>query len=146
MLEGEADRYGGVRIQGSQLPHNPKEFEAMLDESLAQWESQGVRGVWIEVPLHLTEFVPLAVRRGFQPHHAESSYIMLTLWLPKHEASTLPPNASHQVGVGAFLVGPQGHVLLVQEKRGPAARPNYWKIPTGAHHRQSAFPSVIVVQ
>jgi hypothetical protein len=34
---------------------------------------------------------------------------MLTRWLPT-TPSTLPPNASHQVGVGAFVVNEKGQV------------------------------------
>ncbi len=45
-------------------------------------------------------------------------YVMLTRWLPD-EPSTLPPNASHQVGVGACVINAQGLVLVVQERNGP---------------------------
>ena len=58
---------------------------------------------------------------------------MLTRWLPTDEENLLPPNASHQVGIGAFIVNGEGKVLLVQERRGPAAastRPDFWKLPT----------------
>jgi hypothetical protein len=43
---------------------------------------------------------------------------MLTRWLPE-EPSTLPPNASHQVGIGACVINEQGQVLVVQERNGP---------------------------
>lgn len=41
--------------------------------------------------------------QGFDFHHAEPGYVMLTQWLPTDEPCMLPPNASHQVG---FLWAP----------------------------------------
>lgn len=38
---------------------------------------------------------------------------MLTRWLPATE-NKLPPNASHQVGVGAFVLNERREVLVVQ--------------------------------
>lgn len=38
---------------------------------------------------------------------------MLTRWLPASE-NKLPPNASHQVGVGAFVLNERREVLVVQ--------------------------------
>ncbi len=38
---------------------------------------------------------------------------MLTRWLPACE-NKLPPNASHQVGVGAFVLNERREVLVVQ--------------------------------
>jgi ADP-ribose pyrophosphatase YjhB (NUDIX family) len=36
-----------------------------------------------------------------------------------------------QVGVGALVLNEADEILLVQERRGPAARPGFWKMPTG---------------
>ena len=56
---------------------------------------------------------------GFELHHAEKGYVMLTKWLPPHEENKLPENASHQVGIGAFVLNERREMLLVQEKSGP---------------------------
>ena len=60
-------------------------------------------------------------------------YVMLTKWLPP-TPSTLPPNASHQVGVGAFVVNERGEVLVVQENSGILRGKGVWKMPTGLVH------------
>lgn len=60
-----------------------------------------------------------AVIAGFEFHHAEKTHAMLTRWLSDDMPSTIPPNASHQVGVGAFVVNERREVLVVQEKNGP---------------------------
>ncbi|CAN0059472.1 unnamed protein product, partial [Laminaria digitata] len=54
---------------------------------------------------------------GFELHHAEKEYVMLNIWLPA-TASQLPPNASHQVGIGALVLNSDGEVLVVREKHG----------------------------
>ena len=72
-------------------------------------------------------------------HHAGSwplapplqGYVMLTHWLPEGEENKLPPNASHQVGVGAFVMNERREVLVVQERSGPLRGKGVWKMPTG---------------
>ena len=48
-------------------------------------------------------------QEGFVYHHAEPDYIMLTYWIPE-SPSTLPANASHQVGVGAIVINDKNEV------------------------------------
>lgn len=76
---------------------------------------------------------PLQLRgqAGFAYHHAEADYVMLTSWLPTNSPSTLPSNASHQVGIGAFVLNDRREVLAVQERSGPLKGRGVWKFPTG---------------
>lgn len=57
----------------------------------------------------------------------------MTTWLAARPP-TLPPNASHQVGVGALVLNQRGEMLVVKEKTGPAAQYDIWKVPTGLVH------------
>eukprot|EP01018_Ginkgo_biloba_P023228 Gb_03707 [translate_table: standard] len=90
----------------------------------------GKKGVWIKVPREHAKLVPAAIEEGFWYHHAEQSYVMLVYWIPKSPC-TLPANASHQVGVAAFVVNSKQEVLAVQEKNGPYRGSGLWKMPTG---------------
>jgi 8-oxo-dGTP pyrophosphatase MutT (NUDIX family) len=135
-LAHAADRYGGVIVDPAGLPDDVDAFVASLATSLAAWETPGVRGVWLQIPIEQAQLVGAAVKvGGFEYHHAEKTHVMMTKWLPgDSEENHLPPNASHQVGIGAFVMNGEGKVLLVQERRGPAAaasRPDFWKLPTG---------------
>ena len=135
-LAHAADRYGGVIVDPAGLPDDVDAFVASLATSLAAWETAGVRGVWLQIPIEQAQLVGAAVKvGGFEYHHAEKTHVMMTKWLPgDSEENHLPPNASHQVGIGAFVMNGEGKVLLVQERRGPAAaasRPDFWKLPTG---------------
>ena len=148
MLGHAADRYGGVIVDDATLPDTVDAFAAQLEASIAAWIAAGVRGVWLKIPKERAEYVGTAVHAGgFGFHHAEPDYVMMTRWLPTDEPDMLPPNASHQVGVGAFVHDGKGRVLLVQERRGPAAaasRPDFWKLPTGLVEQGEDIPAAAV--
>ncbi len=129
LLPFTEDKYDGVIVSSKSLPDTDENFERMLDHSLEEWRKTNRRGVWIKVPLEKSSFIPIAVRKGFTFHHAEKQYVMLTHWLAEGE-SRLPPNASHQVGVGCIVLH-EGKMLLVQEKSGPLKGTGVWKMPTG---------------
>lgn len=86
----------------------------------------------LKIPKELAALVPEAANQRFDFHHAEREYVMMARWLPEDLPNTLPDNASHQVGVGAIVVHPDGRrVLLVQERNGPLRGTGVWKMPTG---------------
>ncbi|XP_057843821.2 nudix hydrolase 2-like isoform X1 [Cryptomeria japonica] len=91
---------------------------------------KGMNGVWIKVAKEQAKLVPVAIEEGFWYHHAEQSYVILVLWIPKTPCS-IPDNASHQVGIAAFVYNTKGEVLVVQEKCGPFKDSGLWKMPTG---------------
>lgn len=130
LLAGRNDRYSGFIIDPLQLPADPSTFLQRLRHSLSHWKSQGKKGIWLKLMTKDVDFVPLAIKEGFVYHHAEKDYAMLTFWIPKTH-STLPANASHQVGIGAIVINGQKEVLVVQEKSGPTRGSGVWKMPTG---------------
>ncbi|KAF8702896.1 hypothetical protein HU200_032732 [Digitaria exilis] len=130
VLEATDDEYGGVVVDADRLPVDKAAFARRLAASLSYWKSVGKKGVWLKLPVDRAEFVPLAVKEGFKYHHAEESYLMLTYWIPD-EPNMLPANASHQVGVGGFVINDQMEVLVVQEKYCGSSLDGVWKLPTG---------------
>ncbi|XP_016491217.1 nudix hydrolase 8-like [Nicotiana tabacum] len=130
MLDASDDEYGGVVINPQTLPSNPNIFASVLRASLSHWKMKGKKGIWLKLPVEKCDLVPVAVKEGFQYHHAERGYIMMTYWLPD-DPCMLPSNASHQVGVGGFVVNDKNEVLVVQEKHSAPALSGLWKIPTG---------------
>ncbi|KAF8768742.1 hypothetical protein HU200_007300 [Digitaria exilis] len=111
VLEALEDEYGGMVVDADRLPSDTDGFARSLAASLSSWKSAGKKGVWLKLPLDRSEFIPLAVKEGFRYHHAEESYLMLTYWIPD-EPCLLPENASHQVGVGGFVINDQMEVSL----------------------------------
>ncbi|EFJ50039.1 hypothetical protein VOLCADRAFT_44866, partial [Volvox carteri f. nagariensis] len=121
----------GKLLVPSSLPSDPRVFASRLRRSLESWSVAGTRGVWLKLGLSQSSLIPEAVEQGFEFHHAERDYVMMTRWLPASLSSTLPPNASHQVGVGAFVVNSRGEVLVVMERHGVLRGRGVWKMPTG---------------
>jgi len=130
-LDHFIDKYRGVVINVDSLPTEGSEFIRRLEYSLKIWRNDNRRGVWLKLPIHLAHHIEPAVKIGFRFHHALDSYIMLTQWLPSTPC-TLPPYASHQVGVGTIIRRRASReILLVQERSGPMSNTGVWKIPTG---------------
>jgi len=130
VLGGTGDAYGGVVVAVRDVG-SVAEFASRLDASLEGWRARGARGVWLEIPLSESRYAAAAADRGFAFHSAEPRVLRMTRWLPADTPSPLPPNASHQVGVGCLVVSATNRVLLVQEAVGPTAGRGIWKIPTG---------------
>ncbi|KAD3066626.1 hypothetical protein E3N88_34506 [Mikania micrantha] len=129
MLNASYDAFEGVIIN---IENDMDEyvFTTLLQTSISQWRQQGKKGVWLKLSLELVNLVKPAVKEGFWYHHAEPTYVMLVYWIPETN-HTLPPNASHRVGVASFVVNNKGEVLVVQEKSGSFKGTGVWKLPTG---------------
>ncbi|XWS12968.1 hypothetical protein CRYUN_Cryun37aG0135300 [Craigia yunnanensis] len=128
-LNAVNDRYGGVIVEVSE-PMDSALFASILRASIAQWRHQGKKGVWIKLPIQHVNLVEAAVKEGFWYHHAEPNYLMLAYWIPEG-THTLPANASHRVGIGAFVMNEKREVLVVQESTGRFRGLGVWKFPTG---------------
>ncbi|KAI5330722.1 hypothetical protein L3X38_020848 [Prunus dulcis] len=128
-LVGTNDPYGGVIVHINE-PMDPATFLSLITSSIAHWKLQGKKGVWIKLPLDRVNLVEAAVKEGFWYHHAEPDYLMLVYWIPQ-TPHTLPANATHRVGIGAFVINPDREVLVVQEKSGLLRGTGVWKFPTG---------------
>ncbi|GKC76333.1 NUDIX hydrolase 8-like protein [Tanacetum coccineum] len=130
LLDAFDDEYGGVIVNPEKLPFDTNLFASVLHSSVSIWRTQGKKGIWLKLPLEKCDFVPIAVKEGFQYHHAEAGYVMMTYWIPE-EPCMLPANASHQVGVGGFVLNEKNQVLVVQEKHCAPELVDLWKLPTG---------------
>ncbi|XP_052202239.1 nudix hydrolase 2 isoform X2 [Diospyros lotus] len=130
LLTGLNDEHGGVIVEMTTDPMDAALFVPLLRASVAHWQQQGKKGVWIKLPVELVNLVEPAVKEGFYFHHAEPKYLMLVNWIPK-TTNTIPANASHRVGIGAFVMNEKKEVLVVQEKSGRFRGMGVWKFPTG---------------
>ncbi|CAK9321584.1 unnamed protein product [Citrullus colocynthis] len=130
LLDAVDDQYDGIVIDPNGLPSNPIVFSSNLRFSLSHWKKKGKKGVWLKLLVEQSELIPIALKAGFQYHHAEPDYLMLTYWIPDGPCM-LPANASHHVGVGGFVINDRNEVLVVQEKYCSPTFANFWKIPTG---------------
>ncbi|KAA8537268.1 hypothetical protein F0562_027045 [Nyssa sinensis] len=130
LLTATNDDHGGVIVEMTTEPMDASVFVSLLRASISHWRRQGKKGVWIKLPIELVNLVEPAVKEGFYYHHAEPKYLMLVHWIPE-TPNTLPVNATHRVGIGAFVMNIKKEVLVVQEKSGMLRGTGVWKFPTG---------------
>ncbi|KAM2470641.1 nudix hydrolase 2-like [Malus sylvestris] len=129
LLTAVEDLYGGVVVDVTK-PMDYAVFASLLQASISQWREKGKKGVWIKLPIERSNLVDAAVKEGFRYHHAESDYFMLVRWILETD-DRLPANASHRVGIGAFVMNSNREVLVVQELSGSFGNTGVWKMPTG---------------
>ncbi|XP_068649234.1 nudix hydrolase 8-like [Aristolochia californica] len=130
LLDAQEDEYDGILIDPDCLPLSANAFVAALRTSISAWKQKGKKGVWLKILAEQADLVPIAIKEGFSYHHAEPGYAMLTYWIPNGPCM-LPSNASHQVGVGGFVINDKKEVLVVKEKQCPCQCSGIWKFPTG---------------
>lgn len=123
------DRFGGITINLDAM--SAEAFRDALGPSLEKWANADKRGVWLRIPIEASHLIPVAVDFGFDFHHANPGYVMLTAWLPRGPSS-LPSYPHHQVGVGGLVLDGSGNVLCIQERAGvTAGMKDFWKLPGG---------------
>ncbi|XP_058206677.1 nudix hydrolase 8 isoform X1 [Rhododendron vialii] len=123
------DEYEGIIVDPYSLPLSSNAFASTLPASLLNWKLKGKRGIWLKILQEQAELVPIAIQEGFNYHHAESGYVMLTYWIPD-EPVMLPAGPSHQIGIAGFVMNDKREVLVVKEKC-PCSCSGVWKLPTG---------------
>ncbi|XP_028780738.1 nudix hydrolase 7-like [Neltuma alba] len=142
LLNAKEDNHGGVTVNVDQ-PMDSMVFASLLESSMSNWREQGKKGVWIKLPIRHANLVEAVVKAGFRYHHAEPDYLMLVRWIPD-TADTLPANASHRVGIGAFVMNNNREVLVVQERNGWFKGKGVWKLPTGTVEEGEDFSAAAV--
>jgi 8-oxo-dGTP pyrophosphatase MutT (NUDIX family) len=128
-LPGKKNPFGGMHIDAAALPESPEEFSAGLTRSLAAWQEDACKVVWLPIPIECSHLIPLATREGFQFHHTEGGTLVLVK--PLQPDAFIYPYASHSIGVGAVVLSPNEQILVVQERYLQKSHPGYYKLPGG---------------
>ena len=129
-LEAKANPFGGMVTVPAALPKDPEEFSERLLHSLKDWGAQGIKAVWLEIPISRSSLISLAVEQKFTFHHTGEAYLMLTCAL--EEGTYIPPYATHYIGIGGVVLTAEQELLVVREKYGYGDRPPTLKLPGGA--------------
>ena len=101
-IDSTTNPFRGVVPKPAALPDSPEEFRRQLQHSLGVWRSQGLKAVWLEIPVAKAALIPTAVEVGFVFHHTGEDYLMLTYQLV--EEAFIPPFATHYIGAGGESV------------------------------------------
>ncbi|XP_008450802.1 nudix hydrolase 8-like isoform X2 [Cucumis melo] len=92
LLDHWNDEYEGIIINSESLPS--KHLSSNRDSS-------GEKGCGSKLDTEQAALVSVAINEGFNYHHAEAGYVMLTYWIPDLP-SMLPSGPSHHIGVAAL--------------------------------------------
>jgi ADP-ribose pyrophosphatase YjhB (NUDIX family) len=129
VLQHTPDQFGGIIVDAGQLPMDPETFAERLQFSMQSWRAEGRRLAWVNVPINLSELIPLATKAGFFFHHANEQDVMLVCRLA--EDAFVPTHATHYIGVGGVVINDRQELLVVCERHRRTAAP-YYKLPGGA--------------
>jgi ADP-ribose pyrophosphatase YjhB (NUDIX family) len=127
VLKSETNPFGGRIVDPDRLPEDADRFRRDLGESLESWRAEGVRVVWLQIPIERSELVPLAVEAGFVYHHATERVLQLTASI--ETGSYVPPFATHYIGAGGVVIDEERNLLVIQERH---HRRRHYKLPGGA--------------
>ncbi|MBK35652.1 MAG: DNA mismatch repair protein MutT [Gemmatimonadetes bacterium] len=140
-LEYSTNPFGGAITDPAHLPDDSQQFEARLKSSIGAWTEEGLKVVWLEVPIAKSDLIPVAVQQGFTFHHSEDGYLMLT-----HQLETgafVPPFATHYTGAGGVVLNDSEELLVVSERYRRSKTPSY-KLPGGALHAGEHLEQCVV--
>mmetsp|Transcript_31821 Transcript_31821/g.48805 ORF Transcript_31821/g.48805 Transcript_31821/m.48805 type:complete len:368 (+) Transcript_31821:125-1228(+) len=103
-------------------------FAQRMEATIATCRELHKSSIWIEVPMSRAGLIEDLANFNLKFHHAEGDTANLCLWLKDDSDNKIPNYATHQVGVGAFVVNSRDEILCVRE-----LRRNYypWKVPGG---------------
>ncbi|PVD31329.1 hypothetical protein C0Q70_06741 [Pomacea canaliculata] len=125
------DRYDGITIDTAQQSFKDDAvFLQNLKGAVSEWKVSGKRGLWIKVASLHSSLVPLLTEMGFDFHHAQPGYVMMTLWMCDNHPNELPEYANQYIGVGGFVVNEKNQLLVMQERYGQNKK-SPWKLPGG---------------
>jgi len=107
----EEDRYGGVIIDASTLPHTLKEFEEYLIELISEQKDKKI--MWITLPISKSDHIPLLTKHNFNFFDCTETSLILFKKLAVNPIT--PISTNHTVGVGAF-VRDINEILVIKDK------------------------------
>lgn len=105
------DRYGGIIIDSSTIPHSLDEFENNLIQILSTEKNKKV--LWITLPISKSYIIPLLTKYDFVFFDCSETSITLLKRLAVN--SIIPTATNHTIGVGAFVR--DGNDMLVIKDR-----------------------------
>lgn len=126
---GSRNSFNGVELGPAGLPQDPQLFHLDLGAALTDWEAEGLVLAWLRIGREQAELIPQAVSHGFDFHHAQPDYVLLTR--PLVPDPLIPPYATHYIGVGGMVLDDDDRLLVVSETYRLDLTQPFWKLPGG---------------
>lgn len=113
-------------INGENLPSR-EDYPSVLGDTLNLLKGEGIKLVWLFLPLERSDLVEASTAVGFTYHHADEKGLQLTLALVG--GAFIPGYATHYIGAGGVLLDDDMRILVIQEKYHTR---KHYKLPGGA--------------
>eukprot|EP00817_Percolomonadidae_sp_ATCC50343_P004112 CAMPEP_0117429798 /NCGR_PEP_ID=MMETSP0758-20121206/9327_1 /TAXON_ID=63605 /ORGANISM="Percolomonas cosmopolitus, Strain AE-1 (ATCC 50343)" /LENGTH=223 /DNA_ID=CAMNT_0005217157 /DNA_START=45 /DNA_END=713 /DNA_ORIENTATION=- len=115
-------------------------FESHAKESIESYKKEGLRAIWVRVPLNMSTYISILASLGFTFHHAKDDYSMLTKWISEKEndqENKLPSYCVSTIGAGGVVLNEENNTILVIRERYVGLKEGekekaLWKLPGGA--------------
>jgi len=111
MIKTVSDRYEGIIIDPSSLPHTKDELLSEIKHLIDS--SQHKKLLWINVPIEKSESVPWLTAIGFEFHHCDEHSLMLVKKLVSN--AFIPTTKNYIVGVGAVIIS-NNQLLVIKDR------------------------------
>ncbi|MFC1859674.1 NUDIX domain-containing protein [Thermodesulfobacteriota bacterium] len=105
------DRYGGVAIDDSSIPHKLDEFEMQLIKIISDHKDKKL--LWITLPILKSDYIPLLTKYDFIFYDCSETSITLLKRLAVNPV--IPRATNHTIGVGAFVID-ENEILVVRDR------------------------------
>jgi 8-oxo-dGTP diphosphatase len=133
MLKTRNDRYDGVIVDNQTLPVNSDAFKREIKQLI---ESSGNKKIiWISIPPHQADFIPILIKLGFEFHHCDDQNLMLLKRMKPDVV--VPTTKNYIVGVGAIVVC-DGELLVIKDRFFPG-----YKLPGGHIERGESIKEAL---
>ena len=106
------DPYNGITIDQESLPLSIDEFEINLDYLIENTEDRR-NLIWIYIDIERSDFIPIAIKRGFYFHSCDENYVLVVKRLIPN--AIVPTAANHTLGVGAVVIH-DDKLLVIKER------------------------------
>lgn len=144
LLASTENAYRG-RWVSEDLSYDISVFQAQLQFSLAVWQAEGIKVIWLTLSSDRSHLIPIAQELGFVFHHiAHNNGKSLVLTKRLVVNAIIPDYAHHTVGVGGIVTNQQAEVLVIVEKHDMQIRPGHYKFPGGAVDRGELLQDAVI--
>eukprot|EP00743_Colponemidia_sp_Colp-15_P005417 GILK01005822.1.p1 GENE.GILK01005822.1~~GILK01005822.1.p1 ORF type:complete len:313 (-),score=38.59 GILK01005822.1:177-1064(-) len=143
-LEATPNIFRSQVVNEHAIPESTVEFADRLKLSVDEWKRQGIKGIWLKLLKSRAHLLGTALDHGFEMHHAQPEYVMLTSWLAENEKNRLPSYATASVGVGGFVLREDTDQILVIAEKVSFDSSLRWKMPGGQQDVGETLPAAAI--
>jgi 8-oxo-dGTP diphosphatase len=111
MIETIDNKYDGVTIDNSTLPHKKDDFKIEIVQLIESLKNKKL--IWIKIPIENSDLIPILTNLEFEFHHCDEKNLMLVKKLVPN--SFIPTTKNYIVGVGAIVLN-DGQLLVIKDR------------------------------